>query len=138
MGDELVMTTEPRHRDLIAASEGDEWAALPDDTTMGHVHLHAGDLERAEAFYHNALGFDKKVWSYPGALFLSAGNSPIRRESMRMRLMLSSFGVPEARSAPDVYPNRPTCTSNRSAMPRRAMDAVRRYTCELEVSPAWS
>jgi catechol 2,3-dioxygenase len=37
------------------------------------VHLHVGDLGRAEAFYHGALGFDKQVWSYPGALFLSAG-----------------------------------------------------------------
>jgi catechol 2,3-dioxygenase len=40
---------------------------------MGHMHLHVGDLARAEAFYHQALGFDKVVWSYPGALFLSAG-----------------------------------------------------------------
>jgi catechol 2,3-dioxygenase len=31
------------------------------------------DLDAAEAFYHRALGFDKVVWSYPGALFLSAG-----------------------------------------------------------------
>jgi catechol 2,3-dioxygenase len=72
--DELVMTTEPLDvRDVIAAGEGDEWAGLADGTTMGHVHLHVGDLGRAEAFYHDALGFDKKVWSYPGALFLSAG-----------------------------------------------------------------
>jgi len=40
---------------------------------MGHIHLHVGDLDRAEAFYHRALGLDKMVWSYPGALFLSAG-----------------------------------------------------------------
>jgi catechol 2,3-dioxygenase len=40
---------------------------------MGHVHLHVGNLGEAEAFYHRALGFDKTVWSYPGALFLSAG-----------------------------------------------------------------
>ena len=40
---------------------------------MGHVHLHVGDLTRADAFYHRALGFDKTVWSYPGALFFSAG-----------------------------------------------------------------
>jgi catechol 2,3-dioxygenase len=40
---------------------------------MGHVHLHVGSLEAAEAFYHRAIGFDKTVWSYPGALFLSAG-----------------------------------------------------------------
>jgi catechol 2,3-dioxygenase len=40
---------------------------------MGHVHLHVGSLEQAEAFYHRGLGFDKTVWSYPGALFMSAG-----------------------------------------------------------------
>ena len=28
---------------------------------------------RRAAFYHEALGFDKVVWGYPGALFLSAG-----------------------------------------------------------------
>ena len=31
------------------------------------------DLADAEAFYHAALGFDKVVWNYPGALFMSAG-----------------------------------------------------------------
>jgi catechol 2,3-dioxygenase len=31
------------------------------------------DLQLAERFYHSALGFDKMVTSYPGALFLSAG-----------------------------------------------------------------
>jgi catechol 2,3-dioxygenase len=40
---------------------------------MGHVHLHVGDLARAEAPYHRALGFDKTVWSYPGALYFTAG-----------------------------------------------------------------
>ena len=42
-------------------------------TTIGHVHLHVGDLDQGAAFYHDALGFDKVVWGYPGALFLSAG-----------------------------------------------------------------
>jgi len=73
-GDELVMTTEPLDiAGLMAASQGGEWGAAPEGTSMGHVHLHVGDLTRAEAFYHRALGFDKRVWSYPGALFLSAG-----------------------------------------------------------------
>lgn len=68
------MTTDPLDiADLIAAGEGVAWHGLPRDTTMGHVHLHVGDLQEAEAFYHRALGFDKTVWSYPGALFLSAG-----------------------------------------------------------------
>jgi catechol 2,3-dioxygenase len=39
---------------------------------MGHVHLHVGSIHTAEAFYHRAIGFDKTVWSYPGALFMSA------------------------------------------------------------------
>lgn len=73
-GEELVMTTEPLDLgSLITAGEGDDWAGAPAGTTMGHVHLHVGDLEEAEAFYHRTLGFEKKVWSYPGALFLSAG-----------------------------------------------------------------
>jgi catechol 2,3-dioxygenase len=40
---------------------------------MGHIHLSVGDLERASRFFHGGLGLDKMVWSYPGALFLSAG-----------------------------------------------------------------
>ena len=73
-GDELVMTTDPLDiGDLIGAGKGGDWAGVPRGTTIGHVHLHVGDLPRAEAFYHRALGFDKKVWSYPGALFFSAG-----------------------------------------------------------------
>ncbi|HEX6558484.1 MAG TPA: VOC family protein [Longimicrobiales bacterium] len=73
-GRELVMTTEPLDSTALLASGGDEaWAGMPAGTIIGHVHLHVGDLERARAFYHNALGLDVVVWSYPGALFLSAG-----------------------------------------------------------------
>lgn len=71
---ELVMTTEPLDVDALIAVAGDRrWEGMPPGTTMGHVHLHVGSLEEAEAFYHSALGFDKMVWSYPGALFFAAG-----------------------------------------------------------------
>lgn len=71
---ELAMTTDPLDiRDVIAAGRGGAWTGAPKGTTMGHVHLHVGNLEQAEAFYHRALGLDKTVWSYPGALFMSAG-----------------------------------------------------------------
>jgi len=71
---ELAMTTDPLDiTSVIAAGRGETWDGAPQGTTMGHVHLHVGDLDAAEAFYHRALGFDKTVWSYPGALFLSAG-----------------------------------------------------------------
>jgi catechol 2,3-dioxygenase len=71
---QLYMTTERLDiRSLLAAGGERAWTGMPSGTTMGHVHLHVGDLDLAEAFYHRALGFDKVVWSYPGALFLSAG-----------------------------------------------------------------
>src|SRR5262249_21936972 len=49
------------------------WSGMPPGTVLGHMHLSVGDLETAAAFYHRGLGFDKMVWSYPGALFLGAG-----------------------------------------------------------------
>jgi catechol 2,3-dioxygenase len=73
-GRELRMETQPLNVREVLRSGGEEaWTGMPAGTTMGHVHLHVGDLEGAEAFYHQALGLDKMVWSYPGALFLSAG-----------------------------------------------------------------
>jgi catechol 2,3-dioxygenase len=72
-GRELAMTTE--RLDLtavIAAGGGIAWEGAPAGTTMGHVHLSVGSLELAENFYHRALGFDKTVWSFPGAMFLAA------------------------------------------------------------------
>lgn len=71
---ELVMTTEALDIDtVIAAAGGESWTGMPPGTRIGHVHLHVGSLAAAEAFYHSALGLDKMVWSYPGALFLAAG-----------------------------------------------------------------
>lgn len=71
---QLAMDTLPLDMDsLVRAAGGEPWAGMPAGTVIGHVHLHVGDVERAAAFYHAALGLDKVVWSYPGALFLSAG-----------------------------------------------------------------
>ncbi|HEU4587140.1 MAG TPA: VOC family protein [Gemmatimonadales bacterium] len=73
-GRELAMSTEPLDLDGLVRAAGDApWTGMPPGTVMGHVHLHVGDLDRAAAFYHAALGLDAVVWSYPGALFLSAG-----------------------------------------------------------------
>ncbi len=73
-GREVEMTTEPLDLpDLLAAAGGEPWAGMPEGTTIGHVHLHVGALDEAERFYHEGLGLDKMVWSYPGALFLAAG-----------------------------------------------------------------
>lgn len=71
---QLVMATEPLDTgSLVRTAGGEPWTGMPTGTTIGHVHLHVGDLARAAAFYHEGLGLDKVVWNYPGALFLSAG-----------------------------------------------------------------
>jgi catechol 2,3-dioxygenase len=73
-GREIAMATEPLDvRALIRAAGAQPWSGLPAGTTIGHVHFHVATLGEAEAFYHSMLGFDKVVWSYPGALFFSAG-----------------------------------------------------------------
>jgi catechol 2,3-dioxygenase len=71
---QLAMATEPLDvRSVVSAGAGEPWTGMPAGTVIGHVHLHVGDIAGAERFYHNALGLDKIVWSYPGALFMSAG-----------------------------------------------------------------
>lgn len=73
-GREIAMTTEPLDlRALVRAGGGERWTGMPAGTTIGHVHFHVATLREAEAFYHSVLGFDKVVWSYPGALFFSVG-----------------------------------------------------------------
>ena len=48
--------------------------AAPDETVIGHVHLHVGDIAQANHFYHDQLGFDiQGVSTSMGASFVSAG-----------------------------------------------------------------
>ncbi len=73
-GPEIAMATDPLDlRSLVRAAGGERWDGMPAGTTIGHVHFYVSTLPEAEAFYQDALGFDKVVWSYPGALFFSAG-----------------------------------------------------------------
>lgn len=74
-GGEITMATLPLDADGVAAAidPGTRWHGTPAGTTMGHMHFYVGALDEADAFYHGALGFDRVMWSYPGALFVSAG-----------------------------------------------------------------
>jgi catechol 2,3-dioxygenase len=51
-----------------------ERPVLDPRTTIGHVHLKVSDLERAERFYVDVLGFHVTA-RVPGAVFLSAGDN---------------------------------------------------------------
>ena len=74
VGRQLMMATDPVDAAAIVGAAGETpWTGMPAGTVIGHVHLHVGDLAKASAFYSEALGFDRMVWGYPGALFLGAG-----------------------------------------------------------------
>jgi catechol 2,3-dioxygenase len=71
---QLAMTTKPLDvNSVVATANGRKWQGAPKGTRIGHVHFYVGDIDEAASFYHNGLGLDKIVWSYPGALFMSAG-----------------------------------------------------------------
>lgn len=74
VGRELMMATDPVDvADLLQAAGDTPWRGMPAGTTIGHVHLHVGDITRSAEFFSETLGFDRMVWHYPGALFLAAG-----------------------------------------------------------------
>ncbi|MCK0198375.1 VOC family protein [Ancylobacter sp. 6x-1] len=56
----------------LPAGAGD--APMPAGTVIGHVHLQVGDLAAARRFYVDTLGMAVTTQSYPGALFVSAGD----------------------------------------------------------------
>ncbi len=71
---QLAMATEPLDlRSLVRAAGDSPWTGMPAGTVMGHLHLHVGNIDEASRLYHDALGLDRMVWNYPGALFLAAG-----------------------------------------------------------------
>jgi catechol 2,3-dioxygenase len=58
---------------LLAAVEGGEPDPVaPDGLVVGHLHLHVGDIERALAFWRDAVGFEVMT-RFPSAAFIAAG-----------------------------------------------------------------
>lgn len=49
-------------------------SGLDKSTRLGHVHLSVDDLPRGEVFYAGGLGLTVTQRTYPGALFLAAGD----------------------------------------------------------------
>lgn len=72
---EVAMVTDPLDLPAIAAEPGAEqpWTGLPAATIMGHVHLHVDQLDSAESFYVDKVGFDLMQRFGGQASFISAG-----------------------------------------------------------------
>lgn len=71
---EVLMPSDPLDAEsLIAEAQGETWNGLPQDTLMGHIHLHVSELDKNREFYTEGLGF-KIVSRYDThALFISDG-----------------------------------------------------------------
>jgi catechol 2,3-dioxygenase len=58
--------------DLLISATLDGWHTFPPKGRIGHVHLQVGDIDIADHFYCDVLGFASTV-DYPGARFYGSG-----------------------------------------------------------------
>jgi len=72
---EIQMDTLPLNLNVITNELDDRnvWNGIHPETDIGHIHLRASDLRKAEEFYFRLLGFNISSSSYNGALFFAAG-----------------------------------------------------------------
>ncbi|MFZ1399428.1 MAG: VOC family protein [Candidatus Promineifilaceae bacterium] len=72
----LQMGTLPLDLDSLAGElteQNAQWRGIHPGTVMGHIHLHVRDLDEAEDFYVNGLGFERVMRYGAAAGFVSAG-----------------------------------------------------------------
>lgn len=123
IGRELMMATDPLDvADLVREAGTDPWTGMPRGTVIGHVHLHVRDLAAAASFYSEALGFDRTVWQYPGALFLAADGYHHHLGTKRGRVRAPRRPRPRRRSCSS---GPSSCRTRPVSMPRRAVSRAR-------------
>ncbi len=69
----IVMKTEPLDHVSLMKEKGD-YTHLPDETVMGHLHLHVNDIVIAKQFFIETLGFNLMLDYGPSASFVSDAN----------------------------------------------------------------
>ncbi|HYV97299.1 MAG TPA: VOC family protein [Gemmatimonadaceae bacterium] len=72
-GDKLEMATLPLNLPDLLSTADREFGQAPPGTRVGHVHLKVSDIEVAERFYHEEMGFDLVTRYGDSATFLAAG-----------------------------------------------------------------
>lgn len=58
---------------VLATADNRQWKGLPEQTILGHIHLHVADLTDTVDFYVKGLGFDVVQKYGSQAFFLSTG-----------------------------------------------------------------
>lgn len=69
-GDQVNMATVAMDAEGVMKELEGPWEGMPEDTLMGHIHLHGADIEESRNFYVNGIGYDV-VTEMPSALFTS-------------------------------------------------------------------
>lgn len=69
-GEHVSMATVALDAQSLLADMKGPWEGMPEETVMGHIHLHVADIEASREFYVNGIGYDV-VTEFPGALFTS-------------------------------------------------------------------
>lgn len=74
-GSEVAMAVDPLDFEtlLTRATPDQPWDKMPQETVMGHIHLHVAELSNTERFYVEGLGMDVVNRFGTQALFLSYG-----------------------------------------------------------------
>lgn len=73
LGNLPMATNEVDGDGILMAGAELEWNGAPRDTSIGHIHLQVGNLEKTRQFYQTILGF-KVTTEIPSALFFAAGD----------------------------------------------------------------
>lgn len=74
-GNTVNMVTKPLYlRELMEEAKDEVWDGIPEETIIGHIHLHVSNLEEAEKFYVDGLGFNVVARMPKQATFTSTGN----------------------------------------------------------------
>lgn len=70
--DKIKIDTLPLDLNELAASSNESWQGAPRGSVIGHVHLQVGDVDQADEFYRDSLGFDQSARS-PSMGFYGSG-----------------------------------------------------------------
>ncbi|MCP8615360.1 VOC family protein [Salirhabdus salicampi] len=69
---EVEMAVDPLNfQALLSERTQQQWVGLPQETVMGHIHLHVAELRKTEEFYTKGLGFEVVCRFGSQALFIA-------------------------------------------------------------------
>lgn len=66
-----VVNSAMDYQDLIDKALKAPYTRIPDETIMGHIHLHVANMDSARKFFINVLGFESTMEYGPKAAFVS-------------------------------------------------------------------